>query len=119
MLVDAMNRDDIRVPHRRQRPRLAQQCFELRLVSLGPRQQDLQPDVALQMRVPRAVDLAKAALAHQLQQPEAAPGTPLCNSFRPALARPFRPGLPPPCQRTNWGQRSSLPEEIPSKVLKV
>jgi len=63
--------------HRCQRARLAQHILKLRLASNRTRQKNLEPYLALQVRIPGAKDFAKAAPPHQLQQFKATPQTAL------------------------------------------
>ena len=73
VLVDSVDRHDVRVPHPRHRPRFLEQCARLRVAIESAVQQQLQGDVALERRVEGAVDLAERAAPHAQQVLERPP----------------------------------------------
>ena len=71
--VHAVDRDDVRVPHARDRPRFAQQRAGFLVSIEAARQEELQRDVALKRGIERAIDLAERAAADALQVFERSP----------------------------------------------
>jgi hypothetical protein len=69
VLLEAVDRRDVGVVQSRQRTGLALETRQPLLVGLKRRRQDLQRDVATELRVMRAVDLAHSADAQDAGDP--------------------------------------------------